>query len=308
MQFKQIAVYAAAAATGLFLVTIVPDSFAAVRLKLSGRGDGCPWSNVFSEAGYSQSLHEAVTSNRNGIRQTATDTGKSIDRWAVPGFREFWIPRNGTDLDGKGLLSYLLGDHAVLAERLRDSGVRTGDIVLDVGAHVGAFADRALQRGARKVIAMEPDPLNRECLVRNFASEIAAQRMIVVPEGAWSSKGQLTLHQGTENSGMSSVLSDQPGATFQIDVTTIDDLVKRLGLQRVDFVKMDIEGAEREALKGAGGTLRDFRPRIMLDAYHREDDHVVLPQIINTANPAYRQTCACEILKGNLTPHVILFQ
>jgi FkbM family methyltransferase len=308
MPFRKVLGSIVSALIGLLLVIAVPAYGPAIQLKISGSGPGCPWPKVFSQAGYAQRLHQVVSETRNAIRKTASDPAVPIDRWAAPGVREFWIPRDGTDLDGKALLAYLIGDHTVLAEQLGNDDVRAGDIVLDVGAHVGTFADRALRRGARKVIALEPDPLNRECLTRNFATEIAEQRVVVVPQGAWSTNGQLTLHQGTHNSGMSSIIQDDGGASFQIEVTTIDEIVQRLGLPRVDFVKMDIEGAEREALKGAADTLRKFRPRMMLDAYHLPDDPVVLPQVIRTANPAYSEKCGpCEILAGSLLPHVIIF-
>jgi FkbM family methyltransferase len=308
MPFKKVLGLVVSALIGLFLVIAMPAYGPAIQLKISGTGSGCPWPKVFSQAGYAQRLHEVISETRNTIRNTASDPMLPIDRWAVSGLREFWIPRNGSDLDGKALLAYLISDHTVLAEQLGDDGVRPGDIVVDVGAHVGTFADRALRRGARKVIALEPDPLNRECLTRNFATEIAELRMVIVPQGAWSTNGQLTLHQGTHNSGMSSIIHDDGGATFQIEVTTIDEIVQRLGLPHVDFIKMDIEGAEREALKGAADTLRKFRPRMMLDAYHLPDDPVVLPQVIRTANPAYREKCGpCEILAGSLVPHVIIF-
>ena len=308
MRFKNVVGFGVSALMGLLLVILVPRHLPAIHLKVSGHGVSCPWSKVFSEDGYASRLHEVLSETRKSIHGTATDPALPIDRWAATGFRQFWIPRSGTDLDGKALLAYLLSDHTVLAEELGNDGVRAGDIVLDVGAHVGTFADRALRRGARKVVAFEPDPLNRECLTRNFAVEIAEQRLVVVAQGAWSSKGQLTLHQGTHNSGMSSVVHDDGGSTFQIDVTTIDDVVQSLGLPRVDFIKMDIEGAEREALKGAAVTLKQFRPRMMLDAYHLEDDPVVLPQVIRSANPEYKETCGpCEILSNTLLPHVIIF-
>src|SRR5262245_5798016 len=145
MPFKKVLGFVVSALIGLLLVTAVPAYAPAIHLKISGSGSGCPWLKVFSQAGYAQRLHEVISETRNAIRSTASDPALPIDRWAVPGFREFWIPRNGSDLDGKGLLAYLISDHTVLAEQLGDDGVRRGDIVVDVGAHVGTFADRALR-------------------------------------------------------------------------------------------------------------------------------------------------------------------
>ena len=54
-------------------------------------------------------------------------------------------------------------------------------------------------------------------------------------------------------------------------------MLRAVGVAKVDFIKMDIEGAERDALKGAAQTLKTYKPRLMLDMYHRPDDAVVLP-------------------------------
>src|SRR5207248_1330379 len=78
-------------------------------------------------------------------------------------------------------------------------GVRPGDIVVDVGAHIGTFGDDALRRGASRVIMVEPDPLNLECIRRNFRDEIAAGRVVVIPEGAWSKTDSLNFEIGVAN-------------------------------------------------------------------------------------------------------------
>ena len=72
--------------------------------------------------------------------------------------------------------------------------------------------------------------------------------------------------------------------------------------------KMDIEGAEREALAGAEAALRAHRPRLMIDAYHRTDDMRVLPGPVKTAGPSYRMSCGPRESDGTrLVPHVIFF-
>jgi hypothetical protein len=75
---------------------------------------------------------------------------------------------------------------------------------------------------------------------------------------------------------------------------------------------MDIEGAEREALAGAEKTLARFKPRLMLDAYHRPDDVTVLPAVIQRANSQYRIVCGpCELNAAQpwkAKPHAIFFE
>jgi hypothetical protein len=73
-----------------------------------------------------------------------------------------------------------------------------------------------------------------------------------------------------------------------VAVTTIDALTDEQRLERVDFIKMDIEGGEVDALRGAQETLRKFAPRLAISVYHRPRD---LPDIVATvrqARPDYR--------------------
>jgi hypothetical protein len=84
-------------------------------------------------------------------------------------------------------------------------------------------------------------------------------------------------------------------------------MLARLKMDKVDYIKMDIEGAEREALKGAAKTIAQFRPRLFLDANHLADDHQVLPPLIRNLNAKYQlATGGCEYNVNNggvYTPH-----
>jgi hypothetical protein len=61
--------------------------------------------------------------------------------------------------------------------------------------------------------------------------------------------------------------SGRPQQTARVPVTTVDGTVRALGLERLDFVKMDIEGSEVAALRGAAETLRRFRPRLLVETH-----------------------------------------
>ncbi|GHT01861.1 hypothetical protein AGMMS50276_30860 [Synergistales bacterium] len=73
----------------------------------------------------------------------------------------------------------------------------------------------------------------------------------------------------------------------EIETTTIDDFVEENGLERVDFIKADIEGYERHMLKGAAKTLKRFAPKLALCTYHLLDDPEVMERFIKEANPVY---------------------
>jgi hypothetical protein len=67
----------------------------------------------------------------------------------------------------------------------------------------------------------------------------------------------------------------------------IDEMVAELGWPRVDFIKMDIEGAERHGLRGAGSVLARWKPRILIDMCRPADGSTVLPQVIRASNGGY---------------------
>jgi FkbM family methyltransferase len=71
----------------------------------------------------------------------------------------------------------------------------------------------------------------------------------------------------------------------EINTIALDDL---LGQEKVTFIKMDIEGAEYDALLGAKKLIREQKPRLAISAYHKPEDMIVLPEIIHSFNPDYK--------------------
>jgi len=142
-------------------------------------------------------------------------------------------------------------------------------------------------------VAIEPAPENLYCLNRNFAEEIRAGRVIVYPKGVWDKDDTLTLRTYDAQSGGDSVAlkfpGSRPGPT--VPLTTIDKLVEELRLERVDFIKMDIEGAERRALKGAKRTVERFQSRLAISMEHEPDDATVIPALMETLWPGRKAEC-----------------
>jgi FkbM family methyltransferase len=165
-------------------------------------------------------------------------------------------------------------------------------VVLEVGAWVGTFAREALNHGARKVIALEPEPSNFVCMEKNFENEIASGRLLLVKAAAWS-------HDGTERFGHPEFDENGdvqlggegfralPDGDVIVRTVKIDTLVEELGLDSLDLIEMDIEGSERYALQGSRQTLARFSPQIIVCEHHLPDDAEVVPREILAANPAY---------------------
>ncbi len=77
-------------------------------------------------------------------------------------------------------------------------------------------------------------------------------------------------------------------ASYLVETITLDDFVKEKNLERVDFIKSDIEGFERNMLQGAQETLKNFAPKLALCTYHLPDDPEVMTDLIMQANPNYK--------------------
>jgi hypothetical protein len=75
---------------------------------------------------------------------------------------------------------------------------------------------------------------------------------------------------------------------YKIIITTLDSFIDENKIEKVNFIKADIEGAERNMLHGATKMLREFAPKLALCTYHFKDDPQVLRKIIKKANPKYK--------------------
>ena len=202
--------------------------------------------------------------------------------WATP-LGEFW-----GRLGDESLLEYLLQEQ--LQEQLYQNDlvrVTSGSVVIDAGAHLGTFVRAALEEGAAKVVAFEPEPVNASCLKKTFSDEILDGRVVLIEAALWDRAGTVNFsaNHGEMASGRGRVVED---SSVTVAATTLDDAARDLGLQRVDFIKMDIEGAERRALEGGRQTLARFRSRMVLCLYHRSDDHEVVPRLVLDIQPDYQ--------------------
>jgi len=78
------------------------------------------------------------------------------------------------------------------------------------------------------------------------------------------------------------------GKKEKVKALKIDTIVEELGLEKVDFIKMDIEGAEIDALLGAEQTIKRFKPKLAICTYHRPTDSEEIKKIILSYNSDYK--------------------
>ena len=181
-------------------------------------------------------------------------------------------------------------DYSLVAEGPYELGkvnLSSGDVVLDLGSNLGLFSVYAVSKGCVSY-AFEPSSALYEILERH--NTLNGSKIKVVPYAASNAVGQATFYLDANMSCNNSLLADQVngGSALTIQQTTIDEFVKQEKLERVDFIKADIEGAERLMLEGAQQTLKNFAPKLALCTYHLPDDKEVLTELILKANPNYK--------------------
>ena len=197
---------------------------------------------------------------------------------------EIWMPQSG-DL---GSLAVVLAEQDLeMYGGASSFGVHAGDVVIDAGAHVGLFARTALAAGASKVITFEVTPNSNLALRRNLAREIAEGRVIVMEKGVWFEEGKLGLQVIPNCSICNSVSHPWMGSSIEVPLTRIDTVVAELGIDRVDFIKLDVENAEANALRGAKDTLRRFHPRLAVALENSKTRLAYAHEVLGLLHEAY---------------------
>ena len=151
---------------------------------------------------------------------------------------------------------------------------------IDAGAFDGEDSQAFIKwcGGDYKAIHLfEPDADNFK---KAGLAALEDQRITMYNEGLWSSSGELKFLSGNREKSVITMDGD-----VSVKVTTIDE---KLNGEAVTLIKMDIEGSEREALKGAEKTIRKYRPRLAVCVYHKPEDIIEIPQKILELNGAYK--------------------
>jgi FkbM family methyltransferase len=239
--------------------------------------------------------------------------------------------QTGSDAKGRTLWNTWMGEMwmpsgtaghtvAMLASEMRANiyGLSGREkVLIDCGANVGFFSRYAFLRGAERVVAFEPSPGNADCLRKNLAKELADGRLQIIDKGVWSHDTTLSFNsENALNPGGHHVSETQQG-NIQIQVTSIDRLQADVDLHRLDYIKMDVEGAELHALQGAIQTIRALRPRLCVATEHTPDlfaNALAVIQQIQEIDGGYDYVCTESHgyespSRGHvLTPYSVLFE
>ncbi len=148
---------------------------------------------------------------------------------------------------------------------------RKGDIVVDAGARIGTFTTKisAAVGNEGTIIAVEPEPGNFAFLKKNIDAN-RLSNVIAIQKMLWSRTDRLALHLSGHAAAHSAYLDEfysPTGDSLGVEAESLDNILSELGIESVNFVKMDIEGSEIEALEGMSRTLKSD-VRLAIAAYH----------------------------------------
>lgn len=147
--------------------------------------------------------------------------------------------------------------------------LRPGDFVLDVGASIGVVALLAGKLGCR-VLAIEAERMNFEQLCVNIALNELLVEPLQIAITDYSGSGTLNVFPRHRRGHHTLAPCDAAIATQTVQCVTIDELLERLAIERVDLLKIDIEGAEPEAFAGAARSLARGKVRRIIFEISRE--------------------------------------
>lgn len=165
-----------------------------------------------------------------------------------------------------------------------------GDIVLDMGACYGdtaiLFSDQVGEHG--KVFSFEFIPGNLSTNLKNRTlNNKENSNIFLVENPVWDKADQDVFYLDAGASSHVS-FSEFEGFSGKTKTISIDAFVKKYNVEKVDFIKSDIEGAEPYALKGAIETLKLFKPRLAISIYHGMNDFTGILKYIDELNLGYK--------------------
>ena len=172
-----------------------------------------------------------------------------------------WIPACG--------IRFIRGDYETFKTEAFLSAVRPGDVVYDIGGHVGYYAVIAscLAGPTGRVFTFEPRPVNAAYIRTHIkANGIGNVELIQAAVSDKAGHARFETRTGTGTGHLA-----QEG-NIEVETVTLDEFIDRNHCPAPNFIKIDVEGGEMEALKGMAGTILKSRPR-MLIATHGKDRH-----------------------------------
>lgn len=192
------------------------------------------------------------------------------DQVNVHGFRMYVLPN-----DPIGTSSELLifNSHEPVSTKIISSKLKKGMTCLDIGANIGYYVllESKCIGSQGKIIAIEPSPINFECLKKNLTSlNIENVQAYNIAAGEKDGITNFLIYEGAGNSCMVIPNGEKPkwpGDIITVPIRRIDSFLEEEGITKIDFLRMDVEGYEKRIIEGLKDTIQKSKPIIYLELH-----------------------------------------
>jgi FkbM family methyltransferase len=176
----------------------------------------------------------------------------------------------------KKLLDWYINSHG--SQYFDYVNLKAGNIIIEGGVfdgeHTRKFGNIITSFG--KVYAF--DPFGDEIILNWSRNNSLTENIVIEPSALWSRSGKLFFKED----GAGSTVSERHIAeSSEISSVTIDDFVTDKRLMRLDMIKLDVEGAEKEVLIGAEKSIKKYQPQMAISIYHKISDFFEIPRMIH---------------------------
>ena len=238
---------------------------------------------VFTKAWYASNKDEMLDYKKlQGVRELLNDEKSKLLLDNIISFREKLTPNvyPTPDLESQYFPEDIDLFKKIGKIRFVDGGAFVGDTVSE-----SILEFKKLNKQIDYIVSFEPDRVNIDKLSQEIANQKKCNSAIdffIYPCGLWSSNEVLKF---SNNNGPSSSIVNKIGES-SISIMTVA-LDKTLVGAAPNYIKMDIEGAEKEAILGAKEIIAENSPTLAICLYHKPQDIWELPLLINSINPNY---------------------
>jgi FkbM family methyltransferase len=151
--------------------------------------------------------------------------------------------------------------------------LKEDDVFLDVGAHIGRYALLAAKKVKNGlVIAIEPDPINYNTLIKNIQIN-NFKNVLALNVAAWDSNTELRLITGM-GTGERSVIRNKHSRCTKVLAKILDDVLENYKVRKIDWIKIDVEGVAHRVVKGLRSTLKEQNPKVIIEVHHETPEFI----------------------------------
>jgi len=234
-----------------------------------------PYWNAFKHKVYMQPIsQEFFKANENRVHSVANLLADSESKKTFLSVINFRCTGNKKDVPCHGEQNqYFVNDFFKYGSE---------EVLIDCGAFTGDTIEKFLALpsiGYKKIIAFEPDRANCKILSEKFKNN---SKIEILNAGVFESDGKMNFSE----TGDSASNIQEKGESC-IDTRSIDSVCSKLE-DKVTFIKMDIEGAELPALRGAKEIILHHKPRLAICIYHSDQDMLSIAEYIHSTVPEYK--------------------